>query len=222
MNENAKTTAWVVVGGVVLLTLWEGFLHEFLLGDGTPGSGLFGTGGPGRGTDRDGSGGNGPLPGLTGGGTGGAGGSGSGSGSGTGGAGGAGGSGGTGGGVGDYTALAAAINALAAGVALPNVRTVSKAVSAGTTELVAGEGGKRVCVVAYCATGSGTVNVRFRSTLSAGDLWAIALAAVAGNSGANLSTAWPCYLFASQPAEGIAVNVDSAATVAITYWQENA
>ena len=232
-ETNIKTAAYTIGGGLLVYILWEGWGREFFLGDGTLGSGIFGTGGPGKGTDTDGSGGNGPLPGLTphggaggsggsGGGTGGTGGGTGGTGGGAGGSG-TGGPGGTGGGVGDYTSLAAAINALAAGVRLPNIRTVSLSCAAGITPLVPSAGGKRICVLGYAITGPLAIVAKWGSSLSAGDLWSVSLdAGTTGNSGANLATAWPGYLFATQPSEALTVNLTSVAQVSVTYWIEAA
>ena len=133
--------------------------------------------------------------------------------------GGSGSSGGSGSGA-DYAALAAAIQALAAGVALPNIQTWQGTVSAGPAqEIVAGVGGKKICVLAFSATCSGASVVRFSS---AGiGLWQVALDAPAGKSGANLATAWPGYLFAGSAGGNLAVQTDQAASVSVTYWQEN-
>ena len=147
-------------------------------------------------------------------GTGGAG----GSGSGTGGAGGSGGSGGSGGA--DYAALAAAIQALANGVKLPNIQTAVKTCASGNNELVAGQGGKRLCVLAYAISGAGTITGKWRSGNSTTNLWEIDLNAITGNSGANLATSWPAYLFATASADSLVVNVDAACAVSVTYWQE--
>jgi hypothetical protein len=140
-------------------------------------------------------------------------------GDGTGGAGGAGtgGAGGAGASA-DYAALAAAVQALADGVTLPNIKTAVKAVSAGTTELVPYESGKRITVLAYAITASGTMSATFKSGSSA--LWRMDLSAAAGNSGANLSTAWPGYLFACDGSTSLSVTTDSAAIVCVTYWME--
>lgn len=146
-------------------------------------------------------------------GSGGAGGSG---GSGAGGTGGAGGSGDVGAGYGD---LAAAIRALAAGVALPNIQTATlRAASAGTSELVAGVGGRRVCVLAVSAMAPGARSIDFRT----GDVmaWRMDLDAPAGNSGANLATSWPGYLFAGNLGENLNVVLSGSAVISVTYWSE--
>jgi hypothetical protein len=120
----------------------------------------------------------------------------------------------------DYAALAAAIQALAAGVALPNIQTWQGVVPAGPAqEIVAGVGGKRICVLAFSATCSGASTVRFSS--EGIGLWQVALDAPAGKSGANLATAWPGYLFAGSAGGNLAVQTDQAASVSVTYWQEN-
>lgn len=118
----------------------------------------------------------------------------------------------------DYSALAAAILALARGVEVPNLVTVSQAVAAGTTELVAGIGGYRTCVLAYGVASSGANTIRFLA--GGAEAWRVALDAPAGISGANLTTAYPSYLFAGGGAEAVAVETDGAAHVSITYWQE--
>jgi hypothetical protein len=156
-------------------------------------------------------------------GAGGAGGAGGAAGSALGGAGGAGAAGGSsGGGSFDGGALAAAIQALAAGVALPNIKTAVYSCASGDNAVIAGEGGKRVCVFAYAITASGAPAVKFRSGGAASDLWEIDLDAPAGKSGANLSTAWPGYLFATASGDGLTLNVSAAAVVAVSYWQEAA
>lgn len=149
-----------------------------------------------------------------------------GAGSGAGGAGGdgaggvgVGGAGGAGGSM-DAAALAAAIQALADGVALPNLRTACVSASAGTTELVAGEGGKRVCVFGYAVTGAGTYSAKFKTGGATANLWRVDLSAAAGNTGANVATNWPTYLFATNPGDALNINLDSAAVVSVAYWQE--
>lgn len=194
MNTNAKQLIWIVAGGLLTYWLWEKYLRPVLI------EGEAGDGGAG--------GASGNLSAI--GGEGGAG----------GGAGGAGGAGGSGSG-GDYAALAAAINALAAGTALPNIQAVTLTVASGTTELVAGQGNKRVCVLAYCVSGAGTPTTRFRSGSSVANLWGIDLSAPSGNSGANLATSWPGYLFATNGGDALNVNVTAPATVSVTYWTED-
>jgi hypothetical protein len=140
-------------------------------------------------------------------------------GSAAGGSGGSGGSGGPGDSGADYAALAAAIQALATGVALPNIQTWQGVVPAGPAqEIIAGVGGKRICVLAFSATCSGASTVRFSS--EGIGLWQLALDAPAGKSGANLATAWPGYLFAGSAGGNLAVQTDQAASVSVTYWQE--
>lgn len=120
----------------------------------------------------------------------------------------------------DYSALAAAISALAAGVALPNILTVQQTVSAGVTELVAATGGRRVCVLAFSVTASGTATVKFGT--GGVSLWRVDLDAPAGKSGANLATAWPGFLFAGAAGQNLEVDSTAAAELAITYWTEAA
>jgi hypothetical protein len=119
----------------------------------------------------------------------------------------------------DYSALAAAIQALAAGVQLPNIVTVETTVPNGTTEIVAGTGGKRICVLAFSATSAGATVVQFLSQGSG--LWRIGLDAPAGKSGANLSTAWPSYLFATPGGGNLQVKTQQSAEISVTYWMEN-
>lgn len=135
--------------------------------------------------------------------------------------GGAGGAGGTGGGIGDVTALAAAIQALADGVAMPPIRSVSvNAAAAGSPQLIAGISGSRICVVAYAVTAAGACNVNFRSTLASSSTWEIDLDATAGKSGANLVTGWPSYIFALDGNDGLTVDLTNAATVSVSYYLE--
>lgn len=119
----------------------------------------------------------------------------------------------------DYSALAAAIQALAAGVQLPNIQTVERTVTAGTTEIIAGTGGKRICVLAFSATSAGATVLRFLSQGSG--LWRIGLDTPAGKSGANLSTAWPSYLFATPGGGNLQVETQQPAEISVTYWMEN-
>jgi hypothetical protein len=119
----------------------------------------------------------------------------------------------------DYSALAAAIQALAAGVQLPNIVTVETTVPNGTTEIVAGTGGKRICVLAFSATSAGATVVRFLSQGSG--LWRIGLDAPAGKSGANLSTAWPSYLFATPGGGNLQVETQQSTEISVTYWMES-
>lgn len=120
----------------------------------------------------------------------------------------------------DYSSLAAAISALAAGVALPNIQSAVKVAAAGDTELVAATGGKRICVLAYTITGTGAFVATFQSAGS--DLWKQEFDSPAGASGANLATAWPGFLFASGSGQNLSINLTGPATVSITYWQEAA
>jgi hypothetical protein len=194
---NRDTLKGLIVG-VALWALgnyaWEKWGREFF--------GLTGANGTG-GAGGDGTG------------AGGAGGAGVG-GAGVGGAGGAGGDGG----VMSTAQLAAAIQALADGVALPNLRTATVSASAGTTELVLGEGGKRVCVYGYAVTGAGAFSAKFKSGGSTSNLWRVDLNALTGNTGANVATAWPTYLFATNAADALKIELDSAAVISIAYWQE--
>lgn len=128
--------------------------------------------------------------------------------------------GGGGGGSADYSSLAAAIQALAAGVQLPNIQSVRKDANAGDTELVAATGGQRVCVLAYSITGTGSFTASFRS--GGADLWKQVFDAPAGASGANLATAWPGFLFAGATGQNLSINLTGPATVSVTYWQEAA
>ncbi len=187
----------MVVSGIIVYALWEKGVRDFVMGtdsSATGGAGGAGTGGNGLGGD--------------------------GSGFGYGGAGGAG-MGGAGGSM-DAAALAAAIAALAAGVELPNIQSFTKACTTGTNELVASTSGQRVCVFAYAITAPGTVSGKFRSGGASTQLWQIDLNAPAGNSGANLATAWPGYIFATAAGDALNINVDAAATVSVAYWKENA
>lgn len=120
----------------------------------------------------------------------------------------------------DYAALAAAIAALAAGVQLPNIESKSLDCTTGDNELVAGEGGKRICVLAYGITAAGAPTVNFRSGNNPANRWRVALDSPAGNSGANMATSWPGYLFATDANDKLNLNTSSAATVAVTFWRE--
>jgi hypothetical protein len=207
-NSTGKQIAITVGAGIIAYALWEGMLKELWFDwldngklDGSAGAGGAGAGsagGSGSGT-----------------GTGGAGGSGSGAG-----AGGAGGAGG--GGVTDYSSLAAAIMALAAGVQLPNIQSKSMTMASGTNELLAGEGGKRICVLSYAVFASGAIATAFRDGNATTNLWNVPLSAPAGISGANVATSWPGYLFATSPGNALKVQTDGASVVSVTYWQENA
>jgi hypothetical protein len=134
-----------------------------------------------------------------------------------------GGSGGASGGVsaavmGDTSALAEAVAALARGVQVPALKTATATVSAGTTELVAAEGGKTIRVLAYAVTGPGSLTFRFLSNGT--PIWALALDVPAGNSGANLSAAWPAYLMSSDQSGNLQCQSSGNATVSVTYWVE--
>lgn len=146
-----------------------------------------------------------------------------GDGGGAGGAGGAGGTGiGSGGGIGDVTALAAAIQALANGVAMPPIRSVSVSnAAAGSAQLIAGISGKRVCVLGYAITSAGTCNANFRSSLASSPVWEIDLDSASGKSGANLVTAWPSYIFTAEGNDGLTVDLTNTATVSVSYFLEN-
>lgn len=151
-----------------------------------------------------------------------------GGGSGDGGDGGSGGIGGIGGiggkgGVGDLSALAAAIQALADGLEMPPIRTVSiGSIAAGSTQLIAGISGKRICVVGYAVTASGTCNCNFRSTLASTPAWEIDTDVATGRSGANMVTAWPSYIFTTEGNDGLTVDLTNTATVSVSYFLEKA
>lgn len=144
--------------------------------------------------------------------------------SGTGGAGGSGGAGGAGmgnsGEAADYATLAAAIQALAAGVRLPNIQSVTINGVSGNNEVVAGEGGKAIRVLAYMVTTS-TTTVYFKSGAANQALWGIDLSTTAGRTGANLATAWPGYLFSTVSADALNVVLTGSAVVSVTYWKED-
>lgn len=150
-------------------------------------------------------------------GTGGPGGAGGAGGSALGGAGGAGGAGGTF----DGSALAAALDAIAAGVAVPGMYTALAVVSAGVTELVTAQPGKVIRVFGYSLSTAVAANVIFEGT-SGADLWRVDLEAVAGKTGANLALPWPSFVFSTTGGEGLQINTTGAATVAVAYWLENA
>lgn len=211
MSDTTKQIGITVVAGLIIYALWDGFLKKYvfdLIDDGQLNKSADGTGGSGESWGTGGAGGAG----------------GAGTGAGTGGAGGAGsgGAGGAGGGVTDYSSLAAAINALAVGVRLPNIQTVSVTLASGTTQLVAGEGGRRVCVFAYALTAAGTVSAAWRDGGASGNLWKMALDTPSGNSGANLATAWPGYLFATSSGNALNAVTDGAAELSVAYWTEPA
>lgn len=154
------------------------------------------------------------------GGSGGSGDAGAASGGSTGGAGGSGGSGGSGG-LMDASSLAAAIQALANGVQVPAILTAQATISAaGTTALLPATSGRRYCVLGYYMAGPSIVNANFRSGSSATNLWRLTTSTPAGNSGANLATAWPGYLFSTQPGEALNFVTDAACDVSISYWSE--
>lgn len=115
----------------------------------------------------------------------------------------------------DLSPLIAAVQALQQA---RNLRTVTVQAGAGTTELVAAEGSKRIYVLAYCVMGSGSIECTFTS---AGiPVWRLSLEAAAGKSGANLATSLPSYLFSGETGANLAVSLSAAATVSVTYWQE--
>lgn len=115
----------------------------------------------------------------------------------------------------DLSPVVAAIQALGA---VPNLQTASRSLSTGTTELVASEGGKRLRVLAYAFTTSGTNTAIFRT--GGREQWRLALDAPAGNTGANCATAWPSYLFTGDAGENLDVQVTAACHVSVTYWME--
>ena len=193
MSDSTIKQIGITVGaGLLVYALWEGWLKKAFFTSAT-GSAIDSATGGADSASSDASGGAGGF-----------------------GSGGAGGSGG-----GDYAALAAAIAALAAGVALPNIKSVSMTVASGTTELVPALGGKRVCVLAYVVSAAGTVYTAWRDGSASADLWRVSLDSPAGNSGANLSTSWPGYLFATSGGNALNVATNGAAVVAVTYWLED-
>jgi hypothetical protein len=194
MNDTTKAIVVTVVAGILTYLLWEKWGRSYFLGVDATGAGAGGS--------TSGSGGEG-------------------GGGGSGGEGGAGGAGGSGA-IGDYSSLAAAINALAAGVQLPNIKSAVKSCIAGTNEVVPYLAGQRVCVLAYGISGSGTITGKFRSGGQTSNLWEIDLSAPSGNSGANLATAWPGYMFATASNDPLAFNTDNPCVVSVSYWQENA
>ena len=193
MKENIRTAVIVVALWAATNWAWDKWGRAWFAGDSTASGGAGGAGGSG--------------------GAGGAG----GSGSGDSGAGGGGSYSGP-----DYAALADAIQALANGTRLPNIQTVVITGASGDNTILAGEGGKVTRVMAYAVSGAGTVTAKFRSGNQARNLWELDLSAPAGNSGGNLATAWPSFLFHAEPGEDLKINLDSAAAVAVTYWREDA
>ena len=123
----------------------------------------------------------------------------------------------------DMSGLAAAVDRLTEGVRLPNIRSQSyDATGATSVELIAGEAGKRICVLAYAVSGPGSNDAAFRSGSQTTNLWKVDLDVPVGNSGANLATAWPGFLFATNPGEDLTIAVTAACSVSVTYWMEAA
>jgi len=201
-SKNFQKFLLIVGAGLLTYLLWEKWGRAYFIGDE---DGAGGQGGEGGDATGDGTGGDG-----------------TGSGDGTGGPGGPGGEGGSGGGVGDYTSLAAAIYALAEGVKLPNIKSITKAAVVGTNEIVPYISGQRVCVLAYGVSGAGVITGKWRSGGQTVNLWEMDLNAPTGNTGANLATSWPGYLFATAAGDPLAFNTDGVCSVSVTYWQENA
>jgi hypothetical protein len=207
-SKNFQKFLLIVGAGLLTYLLWEKWGRAFFIGDDDGSGGAGGKGGDAIGDGSgDGTGGDGSGDGTGGDGSG---------------AGGAGGEGGSGGGVGDYTTLAAAIYALAEGVKLPNIKSITKAAVVGTNEVVPYLSGQRICVLAYGVSGAGVITGKWRSGGQTVNLWEMDLNAPAGNSGANLATSWPGYLFATAAGDPLAFNTDGVCTVSVTYWQENA
>jgi hypothetical protein len=117
----------------------------------------------------------------------------------------------------DLSSMTSAIAMLAKA---PNIQTYQGTVPAGTTEIIPPIGGKRACIMAFSATCAGASVIRFQS--QGKPLWTLGLDVAAGKSGANLSTAWPAYLFASAAGGNLEVKTDQSAEISVAYWQENA
>lgn len=101
----------------------------------------------------------------------------------------------------------------------PNILSIGKSVSSGTTELVASEGGKRITVLAYSITTSGSNAVEFRS--NGATIWRQTFDAAAGKTGANLATSFPTRLFAGVASGNLEINTTNTADVSVTYFLEN-
>lgn len=102
----------------------------------------------------------------------------------------------------------------------PNIVSLGRNVSAGTTEIIAAEGGKRITVLAYSITTAGTNDVEFRS--NGATLWRQTFDAAAGKTGANLATAFPTRLFAAPSSGNLEINASAACDVSVTYFLEAA
>jgi hypothetical protein len=120
----------------------------------------------------------------------------------------------------DFTDLAAALRALAAGVRVPGLYSAYYAFSAaGETVLVPAESGVAFFVLSYAVTAAQDVAVEFWSGTS-NLLWRLHLQPAAGRQGANLAGAWPMPAIApTNRDEGLRVVATGACEVAITYWR---
>jgi hypothetical protein len=103
-------------------------------------------------------------------------------------------------------------------VTTPTLLSVTVAVVSGLNTIVATSPGQKVYVEAYAVTGAGTFTAQFRSGAVATNLWQLSLDAAAGNSGANLSTTYPSYLFSTTAGEALSLNSNANGTVSVTYW----
>jgi len=103
-------------------------------------------------------------------------------------------------------------------VTTPTLLSSVTVVASGANTLVAASPGQKIYVMAYAITAAGTMSSKFRSGAVATDIWRIDLSVSTGNSGANLSTTYPSYLFSTTAGEALSLNADGAAIVSVSYW----
>lgn len=126
------------------------------------------------------------------------------------------------GGVTSLAQVAAALQAIAAGIRIPNIQTETAALAAGTTVVVDGQMGKRIYVLAFsvvsnaaaaaeCAFWSGTTERVWRTQTAPSGT---------SSNGANLATAWPSWLMVCADAEDLRIQVADTTLVSVTYWRE--
>jgi len=118
--------------------------------------------------------------------------------------------------------VAAALQAIAQGVQIPNIQTETAELAAGTTAVVAGEMGKRIHVLAFSVvSNSPSAGACTFWSGTATRLWRTQTANAGTNTvGANLATAWPGHLFVTGDSEDLRVEVADTTLVTVTYWKE--
>lgn len=117
-------------------------------------------------------------------------------------------------------------NAILSGnLAVPSLKVITGTISA-TSSIIPAVPGKRLKIQSYAlfTESVNTVVVQFKSATNGTTIWTVPLQAIAGTVfGANLSTQYPGFLFATISGQLLEINlsINSAVTYSITYWDQD-